>query len=522
MKNHEQQVAGKKQPATNNKPPAASNKRPATSIKHPATSIKHLRAAFSAMRLALSPLLSAPRPRPHALRSARFDTRGSALVLALVMVTVITTIIGAVLMGALLQWRLILKEKHRLQAFYLAEAGIQKALWHLSGNGGKNLFWRPENEVITLFDNHVATVSVTQWGGFLQVTSTASERRLTKSICVLVGEHPPSPFQQAVFIGGVDYPLVVTGTNRIVGDVTVGPEGVKKGRIKGRDFEGEKLVEGRITRQTRPQMPYFNAAILEVAFSKYLDALKNPSGSDANTFVEGGTLNLAKAGRLHIDGEAQINLSSPGEIIRGPGMISSSGNMIIGGHVQIAGYVELVAAGKIIVHEQARLENCILFAQQGIEASGRCEIEGQLFSPGDIVLKEQAALRYPSLLYCNGAETGQGQISLQDQSTVRGTIILFPEKNPNQTSRDETIVRIGKNAKVVGAVYSRNNTSQQGAVYGTVATGQFYLYESPTIYLNWLQDAVIDRSRLPENFLLPIGFSEQPKLEVLRWEEVKG
>jgi hypothetical protein len=501
----------------------------ATNDKRPAFSNQHLRAAFSAMRhtlsplrLALSPLLYALCPPLSALRPSLFDTRGSALVLALVMVTVITTIIGAVLMGALLQWRLILKEKHRVQAFYLAEAGIHKALWHLSGNGGKNLFWRPENEAMALFDNHVATVSVTQWGGFLQVTSTASEHRLTRSIRVLVGEHPPPPFEQAVFIGGVDYPLVVAGTNRIIGDATVGPEGVKKGRIKGRDFEGEKLVEGRITRQPKPQMPYFNAAILEAVFRKYREALATPSGSDANTFIEGGMLNLAKAERIHIDGEAQINRSSLGEIIRGPGMISSSGNIIIDGRIQIASYVELIAAGKIIVHEQARLENCILFAQQGIEASGRCEIEGQLFSPGDIVLKEQAALRYPSLLYCNGAETGQGQISLQDQSTVRGTIILFPEKNPNQTSRDETIVRIGKNAKVVGAVYSRNNTSQQGAVYGTVATGQFYLYESPTIYLNWLQDAVIDRSRLPENFLLPIGFSEQPKLEVLRWEEVKG
>ncbi|MGH7600507.1 MAG: PilX N-terminal domain-containing pilus assembly protein [bacterium] len=469
---------------------------------------------------ATSHALCAPRPMLT-------DTQGSALVLVLVMVAVITTIVGAVLMGTLLQLRLILKEKHRLQAFYLAEAGIYKAIWHLSGNGGKDIFWRPRNEAIEIFDNQMAVITVQQWGGFLQVTSTANVHRAGKSIRVLLGEQPPAPFQQAVFVGGVDYPLVVTGRNRIVGDVTVGPEGVKKGRIKGRDFEGDKPVDGQVIRQHRPQMPYFNPMMMETVLREYLEVLENPSGDQVfgdRFFVDGEIFPLTQKQSLHVHGNVRLDYSGADTAIHGPGMISSAGNIIIQNHTRIAGYAELIAAGKIIVEDHARLENCILFAKQGIEVSGYGKIEGQLLSPGDIVLKEHAALSYPSLVYCPGAvrdQTWQGQIALQDQATVRGTVMLFPGKKHNDEMHDATILSLGKNAKVVGAVYARNHTSQQGTIYGTAVTGQFFLYESPTIYLNWLQDAVMDRSQLPEGFLLPIGFNERPRLEVLTWEELK-
>jgi hypothetical protein len=123
------QMANEKQKGTSDEQPATSNEQPARAFE-PAT------------------------------RHTLFDTQGSALVLVLVMVTVITTIVGAVLMGALLQLRLILREKHRLQAFYLAEAGIYKAIWHLCGNGGRDIFWRPDNETIELFENQSAVITV--------------------------------------------------------------------------------------------------------------------------------------------------------------------------------------------------------------------------------------------------------------------------------------------------------------------------------------------------------------------------
>ncbi len=443
------------------------------------------------------------------------------------MITVMTTIVSIVLMGTFLPLRLNLKEKHRLQAFYLAESGIQKAMWMLSGNDGKDQFWRTENETIELFDNLIANVSVEEWGGFLQVTSTANYKHTTSSIRVLLGEQPSQPFQQAIFVGGVDYPLVVSGDNRIIGDVIVGPEGVKKGVIKGREFSGDMLVDGRIVRQMKPAMPYFDATILENAITKYQNILENNQPSKiigSRNINDGNVDDLLGARAVHVDGDLEINLSDAAEIIHGPMIISSAGSIIISGESQCMGFIELVAENKIIVNDQVQMKNCILFAGQGIEISGQCKISAQLFSKGNIVIEDQAELSYPSLIYCRASlidEKWQSTVSLRDHAIVRGAIVLSPPKEAGTHHYDETVLAIDKKAKVVGATYSSNNTDHRGIVLGSIVTGQFFLYEEPTIYLNWLQDALVDRRVLPEGFLLPVAFSERPKLGILSWEEMK-
>lgn len=463
----------------------------------------------------------------HALRSSLFHTQGSALVLVIVMITLTTTIVGIMLMGTLLPLRLTLKEKHRLQTFYLAEAGIQKTIWLLSGNESKDQFWRANNETIELFNNLTASVSVEEWGGYLRVTSTANYKHTTSSIRVLLGEQPSLAFQQAIFIGGVDYPLVVTGDNRIVGDVTVGPEGVKKGVIKGREFSGDKLVDGRIVRQMKPAMPYFDATILENAITKYQNILESAPPSKiigSRNISDSNVGDLLGARAVYVDGDLEINLSATGEIIEGPMMINSAGSITISGESRFIGFIELVAGNKIIVKDHVLMKNCILSANQGIEISGQCKISAQLISHGSIVIEGQAELSYPSVIYCRASlidEKWQGKVSLHDHATVRGAIILSPPKEAGVHHYDETLLAFDKKARVVGATYSSNNTDHRGFVLGSIVTGQFFLYEEPTIYLNWLQDAQIDRRALPENFLLPVAFSERPKLGVLSWEEVK-
>lgn len=444
------------------------------------------------------------------------------MVSVLAMVTIITSIIGVIMMAAHLQWRFIRNEQNRIEASYLAEAGVYKTLWYLSGNGGKDLGWRPENEVIELFDEATASITVKEWGGYLRIISTAQARHVAKSLCALAGEIPPTAFQQAIVIGGVDYPLVVTGRNRIIGDVTVGPEGVKKGRLKGRDFDGENLVDGRIERRA-PIMPYFNPALLQNALQKYALILAD-STPPINSMGNAALLE-SREEKIHVDGDLRIHLTDSTQKTWGPKRISCSKNILIDGAGQISDVVELIAGGKITVADQAVLKHGVLFARAGIEVSGKSEITGQLLSAGDIILKEQAVLHYPSVIYCRSKFIGnawRGRISLQDHAVVRGAIILDSGQWKRSEENNDTIIEIAPKAKVVGAIYSTHNTAHQGEVTGSIITGQFFLYESPTIYLNWLQDAVTDRAQLPEGFLLPIGFSERPQLEVLRWEEVEG
>lgn len=451
--------------------------------------------------------------------------KGSALVLALVIVTVITIICSTILMGAFLQLKFIRNNIHKLQAFYLAEAGIYKTIWYLSGNEGRDPFWRTENETMELFSNQTANVSVKEWGGFLKIVSTADYKNLTKSVRVLVGEIPPAPFQQAIHIGGAGYPLVVTGKNRIIGDVTVGLKGVEKGWIKGQGFEGEKPVQGKISRKQTPKMPLFNAGLFLRAFEKYQNILKNPSGYqlfDTSSVINAELLSQSKENRIHIHGNVEINQPVFANGSQEAMMISCTGNMTVQGHIRIGGPIELVAGGKIQVRDQALLKNCILYADEGIEITDQCQIEGQLLSPGDIILRDQVTLDYPSVIYCSGRlheNTLRGQIALQNMAVVKGTVILNPKIENLRDKRDETSVYVGKNSKLIGVIYSNHYTVLDGTVYGNVSTKEFFLYVSPTTYLNWLRDATVDRSKLPGIFLMPLFFSERPRLNVMNWRE---
>jgi hypothetical protein len=457
----------------------------------------------------------------------KHDARGSALVLALVMVTIVTIICSIMLNGVFLQLKFIRRPIHQRQALYLSEAGIHKAIWYLSGHGGRGPRWRTENERIELFDDHTATVSVRGWGGYLEIISRAEHKRVSRTVRALVGEKPPEHFEQAVIVGGTGYPIVVTGKNRIVGDVTVGPKGVEKGWIKGRGFEGKEPVQGRISRVQSPEMPYFDGVLFTEAFQKYRDLLQNLPGDRAtgsDVRVDGEFIGKTQKREIWVDGNATIQDLGSDSLLRGPLLVGCTGDMSVQGRCRMGGAIELVAGGKIRAQDRLTLEDCILFAENGIEIRDDCRMTGQLLSPAGITLKDRTVLNYPSLVYCSGVikdNSIRGQVSLQDRATVKGTVILCPASTDLPGKRDETSVSLDPNAKHVGVLYSSHFTQQQGTVYGNVSTGQFHLYVPPTTYLNWLRDATIDRSKLPDAFLMPLLFSTDPDLDVLVWEEVK-
>ncbi len=453
--------------------------------------------------------------------------KGSALVLALVMVTVTTIICSIVLMGSLLQYKFIRQKVDRMQALHLAEAGVYKTMWYLSDQEGKGIFWRPTHETIPLLDDNTAEITIEPWGGFLQVTSHAGYKKGMETIRVLLGEKPPAAFQQAVHIGGVKYPLVLTGKTQIIGDVTVGPKGVEKGSIKGRGFEGEKLVDGKIIRVEHPEMPYFNDKLFQETVERYQTMLLYPSDDQSEItdgWIDDAVFQNFQSKTIFIDGNVVIQNLGLTDRIQGPLVISCSGDMILQGENQLDRFVELVSGGKLLVQNQMLLEDCILYGEEGIEIQGPGQLRAQFFSPGDIVIQNQVVLEYPSVIYCQGHVVGntlEGKVLLHENAVVKGTVILHSNSEQVLSSMNGMLTDLDAGSKFVGAIYSDHYIRLSGTVFGSVVTEEFYLYLSPTTYLNWLLDTAINRNQLPRNFLMPLLFSEKPGLGILDWEIVK-
>ncbi|MBD3288909.1 hypothetical protein GF337_08915, partial [candidate division KSB1 bacterium] len=234
------------------------------------------------------------------------DQNGSALVTVLSLI-VILTILALALMGVVtVQSRFIRRDHHRTQARYLAEAGIQKALWYLSGHGGRNIRWRAVDSRIQLFDQDYAQVSVSQWGGYLEITSRAKYKNQTARVTSLVGEKMPDVFNNAVVIGGTDFPLVVCGSNEIIGDVVIGRGGVREGEIKGDKFSGKRAVHGQIHINHSPQMPYFDDSFIEASMQKFENMVHNPGGriySSNRVFSNENPLDISQNHRIYVQGD---------------------------------------------------------------------------------------------------------------------------------------------------------------------------------------------------------------------------
>ncbi|RMD91961.1 MAG: hypothetical protein D6813_06745 [Calditrichaeota bacterium] len=430
---------------------------------------------------------------------------GSALVTVLILIATLMVISNALLTAYVLHNRLARKEFNRLRAFYLAEAGIYKTLWYLSGHEGHDLFWRPSDERIEVIDDETVEITVQEWGGFLEVISKANYKKQQQKLRVLIGQNLPASFYQAIIIGGVDFPLVVTGTNQIIGDVTVGAGGVKTGVIKGIKFYGNKPVDGKIHRQSPPQMPFFDPHFFSRAIKRFNQWLENPP--DFQYFFVQGRMNSA---------------TLKDSLLSKPGIIFCKGNLNLYGSAKFVNPVQIIVQGKIEISDEVFFNNALIFSRQKIVLSGHVRGSLQLITPGDIILQENVQLQYPSVLFTSGRKVENrwtGSIKIKKGSRVTGTVILM-EVIPDsfkQISRAGQI-SVNSGAQVTGLIYSTNRATINGRVHGMVITNHFYLYETPTTYINWLKDAYINRKKLGSGFKLPLFFSNPPSLEIVIWE----
>lgn len=449
--------------------------------------------------------------------------RGSALVFALLMTTVLAVICAIVLRMEFFRLSFINKKIHKKEALYYAEAGIYKTLWYLSGHEGYTKDWRPQREPVETLMDKICYVTVKEWGAYLEVSSLINYKGITDSIQVTVAEKPSSIYSQAVVVGDSEYSLVVTGENKIIGDVEVGRKGVETGKIEGKGFVGKTPVQGTIRRRDNPRLPFFNPSLFHKVYDTYEYDLQYEQDCiifHHNLYLTDEIIQESEPGDIYVNGHIFITDSLLRKPLRRPLKLIATGSIFITDSVSIREKVEIIAAEKIHITDRASLEQGIIFAQGGVEISGQSSVSAQIFSGKDMVIKEHAVIKYPSILYSSGWVddiTLRGKIVIQDNARVMGTVILYPYERDLSVQKQETIIHILPGATVGGVVYSHHFVDLKGCVYGTVVTSSFYLYRSPTSYINWLKDAVIDRTQLPDGFLMPLSFRSDPEYEVLFW-----
>ncbi|XWN37318.1 MAG: hypothetical protein ROO71_00050 [Balneola sp.] len=435
------------------------------------------------------------------LQEIALDEQGSALITVLIIALIVALFIGAVLGGIYVQSTFIQQDIDRTKALYQAEQQIYEVLY--SGEESES----------------TGTITSTNYGGFLKINSSFQVKKQKVELEVLAGALPDSVFDYAIALKDTNSSLSVTGSTTINGDIASGSNKIERSTFKGFPFRGSFTGEAK-KENMRDFFPAFQYESLEAQLDKHTSFFES---DNRNQFAVHDLSELAQSQEgdtLYFSDSQEWIFNQTTAIPKGI-VVLVEGNLSITGDGNLGTYTTFIARDTMSIGGSITATHAIVSAGTFMELRDQVSMNAQLISRGRIQFRDQVYLTYPSMVYTSTSTfLGEQQevIHLQDESTVDGTLVYPIETGA--FNQEQFRIKIDENALVRGSVYNQGQTELDGTVFGSVLTKQFFFYESPTTYINWIKDTEIDITQRPQEFIVPIGFSDSTKYVILDWKEV--
>lgn len=455
------------------------------------------------------------------------EENGSGLVTVLVLLTVVSLLLGSFMGIYVLQNKLVKRDTQRTQARYAAEAGLEWAMSELETNAS----WKTNAPLILNHNPHIeAEIQIVPRGAFWEVTSTGKTRHATVKLIATIGAIPTNDWNSALVMGDTHSDIFFVGNTQLRGDLVMPPVKLETRTFNGFAFTGSHL--GNVIRRT-PSMPNYDDALMEQSIASWERMLRGNEGTLLGGTIQDTAILEAspqQKNTFYTQGDLAISFSKPIQRTS-PMVLIVQGNLRISGKTILPEGSTIVASGDVILEDEVQVEDVVFYAKNNMLIMDQFRGSGQFIAGKTLILQNKTYLTYPSLVYLRGDEqeiSGQGRmrygtIRLLDQVKVDGLILYPPSKNV-PPERDEGRIFLGEETLVRGGIYAARQTEAKGKIWGTLMTHQTYFYDTPTVYLNWVRDVNIDRTKRPPSYLLPIGFrsfhdTTKPRLELMRLYE---
>lgn len=434
----------------------------------------------------------------------RSNESAYALPSILLLITILTMIAGSVVAMQFFVRRLSLGDIALVQAEWAAESGIAESLASGDASYGNARQFR-------FNDGSESSVMMHPWGLWDIAVSEGRSRWASVVRRAIVAQYGVTGFEKALVFGNRNHQLVLAGSSHIKGDVAVGLSGVTTGSLRGRRTPPQIPIEGGITKGGSNNIPAFSMARLQMVQTLFRENIRSsrhsvsPSTSVFNIGDYPDSLGtLALTGNIVLQGEVLRRQTSL--------MVVVNGSVSIAREARLLGLVAILASEKITIHSGAVLEHGLLVAGDSIYVGGT--LSAQLVAPA-IRVAPGTLLSYPSVVMCMpvGVDSTSLSLLVASNATVEGFVGMFAA--PLARTQDNILV-LEQGATVTGAVYCTGALTLDGTVVGSVLTKEFFFNEAPTTYFGWIRTGRIDRSTLPDGFLLPVGF-EGAQYEVMDW-----
>jgi hypothetical protein len=307
------------------------------------------------------------------------------------------------------------------KAFYIADAGIEKAVWYLltpTASGGKGITWRTNGTsesysggTIYLYVKELVTGEVT----IISTGDVSGTRKTIKQVMVAGGL--PSAFSYGIY----SYtPLLLENNTTVNGDVYVngnvtltGTSKVLSGEIyhpSGTSINGgaqSTYTDGGAGTNppTNPTFDksYYTALISTAASSGISDVYYNSAQ----------TVNLNGA-TMYIKGGLSCNAAIT---FVGPGTIVTSGSMTFNQAITITNTVSFISSGSVSINGDFTANTgTVIYSDSGITINGSPRINvGTIISDADISV--------PSDMTFNGLLYATGTVRLQNNCKITGAVV---------------------------------------------------------------------------------------------------
>ena len=174
----------------------------------------------------------------------------------------------------------------------------------------------------------------------------------------------------------------------------------------------------------------------------------------------------------------------------------------------IKGNFILHAKDSLIIANTAVLEDVIVKAPIVKIAKG---FKGnlQVFSSKKIEVDENVQLSYPSVLCLNNPSSKESTITINNNSSVYGAIVLFGSPLMNV---DQNRIILNEKTLLVGDIYCTGELMLNGKVYGAVYTNRFFSKTKSSTYENCIINAEIDITKRPNYFISVPLFKDKKEL----------
>ncbi|MFH1709996.1 MAG: hypothetical protein ABH860_02850 [bacterium] len=275
-----------------------------------------------------------------------------------------------------------------IESFYVAEAGLNKAIWYLgtpTGSGGRGLAWRV-----------ASTWEAFGWGGFfltvmdhatneVLVISTGEVSGITKTVSqVLSISGLPAAFDYAVYCGaGVNF----TGTVAVRGDVYMKGDSIfgknssfTEGYVyhpEGTTLSGKGTWTDGGAPDPDPNFPTFDPTYYDNLITAAYGA------AEGDQIYEDTTINL-NGGTIYVNGDVTI---SGNTTINGPGEIIATGTISQTGNTYTSSAPKFISQGDLYVAGNAYTTGSTYYSATHIIAEGNIRVDvGSMLSKGSVAL----------------------------------------------------------------------------------------------------------------------------------------